>query len=112
MKTKTVLISGAGVAGLTLAYWLKQFGMTPTLVEKHPCLRTGGYKIDLRGSGLEVLKRMGIYPAISASRTAIPRAICIDQEGHQVTEKLSLLAWSMLGWVKWKTNCKGLKAMP
>lgn len=86
MKTKTVLISGAGVAGLTLAYWLKQFGMTPTLIEKHPCLRTGGYKIDLRGAGLEVLKRMGIYPAISASRTAIPRAICIDQEGRQVTE--------------------------
>lgn len=86
MKTKTVLISGAGVAGLTLAYWLKQFGMTPTLIEKHPCLRTGGYKIDLRGAGLEVLKRMGVYPAISASRTAIPRAICIDQDGHQVTE--------------------------
>jgi 2-polyprenyl-6-methoxyphenol hydroxylase-like FAD-dependent oxidoreductase len=86
MKNKTVLISGAGVAGLTLGFWLKRFGFIPTLVEKHPCLRTGGYKIDLRGVGLEVLKRMGVYPAISESRTAISRAICIDQEGRQVTE--------------------------
>jgi 2-polyprenyl-6-methoxyphenol hydroxylase-like FAD-dependent oxidoreductase len=86
MKNKTVLISGAGIAGLTLAYWLKQFGFIPTLVEKHPCLRTGGYKIDLRGVGLEVLKRMGVYPAISKSRTAIDQAICIDPAGRQITE--------------------------
>lgn len=85
MKNKNVLISGAGIAGLTLAYWLKRFGFTPTLVEKHPCLRTGGYKIDLRGAGLEVLKRMGVYPAISDSRTAITQAICVDEDGHQVT---------------------------
>lgn len=86
MKTQTVLISGAGVAGLTLAYWLKHFGWTPTLVEKHPCLRTGGYKIDLRGAGLEVVKRMGLYPAISAARTSIAKAVCIDQEGRQEAE--------------------------
>ncbi len=49
MNNKRVLISGAGVAGLTLAYWLKQYGFEPTIVEKHPSLRTGGYKIDLRG---------------------------------------------------------------
>ncbi|MGE3534934.1 MAG: NAD(P)-binding protein, partial [Parachlamydiales bacterium] len=58
MKNKHVLISGAGVAGLTLAYWLKNQGFVPTLIEKHPSLRTGGYKIDLRGVALEILKRM------------------------------------------------------
>ena len=86
MKHKTVLISGAGVAGLTLSFWLKRFGFIPTLIEKHPYLRTGGYKIDLRGAGLEVLKRMGVYPAISESRTTLSKAIFIDPEGHQVTE--------------------------
>ncbi|MDR3653381.1 MAG: NAD-binding protein [Paludibacter sp.] len=30
---KTVLISGASFAGLTLAYWLNQFGYKVTLVE-------------------------------------------------------------------------------
>jgi 2-polyprenyl-6-methoxyphenol hydroxylase-like FAD-dependent oxidoreductase len=96
MKPKTILISGAGVAGLTLAYWLKQFGMIPTLVEKHPCLRTGGYKIDLRGAGLEVLKRMGLYPAISAARTTISKAICIDDNGRQVTEMSADLSGTRL----------------
>lgn len=86
MKQKTVLISGAGVAGLTLAYWLKRFGFIPTLIEQHPCLRTGGYKIDLRGAGLEVLKRMGVYPAISESRTKNSRAILLNEAGHQIME--------------------------
>lgn len=37
-----VLISGAGMAGLTLAYWLKRYGFVPTIIEKHPGLRTEG----------------------------------------------------------------------
>jgi len=41
-----VLISGAGIAGPTLAYWLAHYGFTPTIVEKAPRLRTGGYIID------------------------------------------------------------------
>jgi 2-polyprenyl-6-methoxyphenol hydroxylase-like FAD-dependent oxidoreductase len=86
MKTKTILISGGGVAGLTLAYWLKRFGFIPTLVEKHPYLRTGGYKIDLRGAGLEVMKRMGVYPFISESRTRNKRGILLDEEGRQLME--------------------------
>lgn len=59
-----ILISGAGIAGLTLAYWLKQQGLTPTVIEKHPFLRKGGYKVDIRGAALEVAKRMGIYQAL------------------------------------------------
>lgn len=86
MKKKTVLISGAGVAGLTLAYWLKRHGFIPTLIEKSPLLRTGGYKIDLRGVALEILKRMGIYSTIVENRTTITRAICVDEKGGQVTQ--------------------------
>lgn len=61
MKDKKILISGAGIAGLTMAYWLKQRGFTPTIIEKHPCVRGGGYKVDVRGTALEVAKRMGVY---------------------------------------------------
>lgn len=86
MKNKTVLISGAGVAGLTLTYWLKRHGFTPTLIEKSPCLRTGGYKIDLRGVALKILKQMGVYSTIIENRTAIARAVCVDEKGDQVTQ--------------------------
>lgn len=62
IKDKKILISGAGIAGFTLAYWLKQRGFSPTIIEKHPYLRGGGYKVDVRGTALEVAKRMGVYP--------------------------------------------------
>lgn len=86
MKNKNILISGAGVAGLTLAFWLKRYGFTPTLIEKHPTLRTGGYKIDLRGVALEIIKRMGVYPSIVENRTAIAEARFVDGEGNQVAQ--------------------------
>ena len=40
-----VAISGAGVAGTALAYWLHRTGHTPTLIEQAPAFRTGGYMI-------------------------------------------------------------------
>jgi len=52
-----VLISGAGIAGLTVAYWLRSYGFTPTIVEWAPSLLTGGYKIDVRGTALQVLAK-------------------------------------------------------
>jgi 2-polyprenyl-6-methoxyphenol hydroxylase-like FAD-dependent oxidoreductase len=43
-----ILISGAGVAGPMTAYWLRRYGLNPTIVERAPSLATGGYKIDVR----------------------------------------------------------------
>lgn len=86
MSCKTVLISGAGVAGLTLACWLKDYGFVPTLVEKNPQLRFGGYKIDIRGAAIDVVKRMGIYPHIVESRTDIQGATFVDGSGKELTK--------------------------
>ena len=52
MANERILISGAGIAGPTLAYWLKAAGFVPTLIERAPHLRTGGYVIDFWGPGL------------------------------------------------------------
>lgn len=82
---KKVLISGAGVAGLTLAYWLKQNGFSPTIVERSPSLQKGGCKIDIRGSALEVVKRMGIHSAIIQAKTEILKASYVDREGRILT---------------------------
>jgi 2-polyprenyl-6-methoxyphenol hydroxylase-like FAD-dependent oxidoreductase len=59
-----VLIVGAGIAGPTLAYWLLRAGHTPTLVERAPELRAGGYVIDFWGAGFDVAERMGIAPEL------------------------------------------------
>ena len=61
-----ILIVGAGIAGPTLAYWLKAFGFVPTIVERAPRLREGGYVVDFWGTGYDVAERMGIVPRLLA----------------------------------------------
>src|SRR5262245_9269947 len=79
-----VLISGAGPAGLTAAYWLRRYGFTPTIVERAPALPTGGYKIDVRGTALQVLRRMGIHDAVVAAGTDMQGALIIDRDGNVI----------------------------
>lgn len=63
MSRRTVLIAGAGITGPALAYWLSLYGMTPTIVERALVLRDGGQTVDLRGAGLDVIRRMGLEAA-------------------------------------------------
>src|SRR5262245_14886036 len=81
-----VLISGAGIAGLTVACWLRHYGFTPTIVERAPSLLTGGYKIDVRGSALQVLTRMGIHDAVVAASTDMRGALLVDKDGKVINE--------------------------
>jgi len=81
-----VLISGAGPAGFTAAYWLKRYGYTPTIVERAPHLLVGGYKIDLRGAALQVIKGMGIHDAVVAARTDMRGAQLVDKEGKIIQQ--------------------------
>src|ERR1700760_4636326 len=64
-----ILISGAGVTGLSLGYWLNRFGFVVTLVESSPGFRRGGHAIDVRGVALKVLKAMGLFEKASSLRT-------------------------------------------
>jgi 2-polyprenyl-6-methoxyphenol hydroxylase-like FAD-dependent oxidoreductase len=59
-EQKTVLISGLGVGGPTLAFWLRAAGYRPTLVEHARVPRSGGYVIDFWGLGYEIAENMGI----------------------------------------------------
>lgn len=81
-----VLISGAGLAGPTIAYWLSYYGFTPTLVERAPSLRTGGYKIDVRGVALQVLRHMNIYETVANASTDMQGAYVVDQNGKVIAE--------------------------
>lgn len=44
-----ILISGAGIAGTTLAWWLRRHGFRPVVVESAPGPRPGGQAVDVRG---------------------------------------------------------------
>jgi 2-polyprenyl-6-methoxyphenol hydroxylase-like FAD-dependent oxidoreductase len=81
---KTVLISGASVAGPALAYWLRRHGFAPTVVERAPALRAGGQAIDVRGVALEVVQRMGILAQVRQARTRMRGMSMLDGDGNEI----------------------------
>lgn len=81
---KTVLISGAGIAGPTLAYWLLRYGYAPTLCERASAMRTGGYVVDFWGRGYDVAERMRLLPKIKADGYEVEEVRFVDAEGRRV----------------------------
>lgn len=79
-----ILISGAGIAGPTLAYWLLQYGFTPTIVETAPMLRTGGYIIDFWGAGFEIADRMGVLGEIREKGYIVREVRVVNERGERV----------------------------
>ena len=84
MSTKTVLISGAGIAGPTLAFWLKAGGFEPTLVERAPALRVGGYVVDFWGLGYDIAARMGLRDEINRSGYHVREMRVEDDRGRRI----------------------------
>jgi len=67
-QTKKVLVSGAGFAGLTTAYWLNKMGYKVTVVEIGSHLKMGGTPVDIKGQTVGIVKRMGLFEQIKANR--------------------------------------------
>jgi 2-polyprenyl-6-methoxyphenol hydroxylase-like FAD-dependent oxidoreductase len=80
-KASTVLISGAGIAGLTLAILLKEQGYEPLVIERNKALRTEGYMMDFFSSGFDVAERMGLADALSAIHYPIDALQFVDSDG-------------------------------
>jgi 2-polyprenyl-6-methoxyphenol hydroxylase-like FAD-dependent oxidoreductase len=80
----SVLISGAGIAGPTLAYWLSVYGVKSTLVEQAPQLRTGGYAIDFWDLGFDIAERMGILPDLKRDGYNIKELRIVNAHGKRI----------------------------
>ena len=80
-----VLISGAGIAGPTLAYWLVRYGFEVTLIEKAPALRTGGYLIDFWGAGFDIADRMELVPEIKKRGYAVQEVRVVNSFGKRIS---------------------------
>ncbi|MEU9112028.1 hypothetical protein AB0D04_09605 [Streptomyces sp. NPDC048483] len=80
----TVLISGASIAGPALAYWLHRHGFVVTVVERAPELRTGGYKVDIRGAAIEAVERMGILEDIQRASTDMQTGAYVNGAGKRI----------------------------
>jgi 2-polyprenyl-6-methoxyphenol hydroxylase-like FAD-dependent oxidoreductase len=78
-----VLISGAGIAGLSLALRLHQRGLVPIVIERSARLRDGGYTPGLSDPGYDAAGRMGIAEALRAAHHVPARLAYLDGEGRE-----------------------------
>lgn len=89
-QSKTILISGAGVAGPALAYWLNKYGYKVTIVERAPTIRDGGYAVDFRGNAIEVLRRMGILDEVKQAQTHTGTVHFVDANNKRLADMPSI----------------------
>src|SRR2546421_1875427 len=85
ITNKNILISGASIAGPTLAYWLKRSGFTPTVIERAPQLRGGGYPVDVRFEAVQVAKLMGIWPRLQQEQTTLGEMSFINERSQRIS---------------------------
>lgn len=76
-----ILISGMGIAGPSLAYWLHEYGHEPVLLERAPAPRTGGYVVDCWGIGYDLCEKMGILPRLLQRGYFLDRIEWVNAKG-------------------------------
>lgn len=86
MEDKNVLVSGAGIAGPAVAYWLRAAGYRPTVVERAAAPRPGGQAVDLRGAGRTVIDRMGLVDRVHAVTLEQKGLALVDTRGRITAE--------------------------
>ncbi|HWF42252.1 MAG TPA: FAD-dependent oxidoreductase, partial [Acidothermaceae bacterium] len=82
---RKALISGAGIAGATAAYWLAKAGFQVTVVEQAPDMRSSGSPVDVRGTAVDVAERMGVMAQIRAADTRVRDMVFVNSRGHVVS---------------------------
>ena len=83
---RTVLVSGGGIAGATVAYWLQRYGFRPTIIERAPALRDSGQNVDVRGTGRDVIRRMNLEETVRAGGTGEVGLRFVDDAGRAIAE--------------------------
>ncbi|WP_217603717.1 FAD-dependent monooxygenase [Chitinophaga sp. GbtcB8] len=68
LKEKKVLVSGAGFAGLSTAYWMNKLGYKVTVVEIANGLKMGGTPVNVEGNTINIVKHMGLFEQIRLNR--------------------------------------------
>lgn len=84
MRNRRILISGLGIAGPALAWWLEQAGFAPEIVEQAPAPRRGGYLIDFWGLGWTIASRMGLLPEIRDAGYLIDEVRIVNARGRRI----------------------------
>jgi len=90
MAPKEILIVGGGIAGPTLASFLLLSPIPAdqkphiTVLERSaaPSAHLRGQNIDIRGAGVTVIRKLGLYSAIRASTTDEEGVMLVDKDNY------------------------------
>ncbi len=91
------LISGAGIAGATAAYWLAKADFQVMVVEQAQDMRSSGSPVDVRGAAVEVAERMGVMERIRAADTRVSDMVFVNSRGHAVSRIDMRSTWAKSG---------------
>ncbi|ANZ40425.1 FAD-binding monooxygenase [Lentzea guizhouensis] len=86
MTTRHAVVSGASIAGLSAAFWLRRSGWEVTVLERAKQFRDGGQNVDVRGTAREVLARMGLFEAVKAQNTTETGTVFVGPSGQVLAE--------------------------
>jgi len=92
-----VIVSGAGIAGLALAYWLDRIGASTIIVERAPRFEALGHYISLKGNGVEMVRRMGMLEACQARAAPIEETRMYTRSGRLLRSERTAAMNQMLG---------------
>jgi 2-polyprenyl-6-methoxyphenol hydroxylase-like FAD-dependent oxidoreductase len=86
-----ILISGAGIAGSSLALMLARqpsFHLRPivTLIERSPVPRLTGQAVDIRGTAIKVIRKLGLEEKIKARHTTETGIAWVNDKGEKIAQ--------------------------
>lgn len=87
--SRTILVTGASIAGNTLAWWLGRNGCDVTVVERADAFRDGGQNVDVRGVGRTVLRQMGLEADALERGTGEEGTAWLDADGRIAAQFLT-----------------------
>lgn len=82
MPSERILISGAGVAGSVLAFWLAKHDFQVVVVERSKAEQKTGQGIEIEEPALKVVKLMGILDKLTEKRTGEVGFDLVDQQSR------------------------------
>lgn len=80
---RRILVTGASIAGNTVAAVLADHNFEVTVVERAPAFRDGGQNVDVRGVGREVIRRLGLEAAALEHGTGEEGTAWVNEDGSE-----------------------------